>query len=271
MTMRLAVRHHTHFEYDTRVDYAVQRLLLTPHSFMSQKVESWLITAPGVDNALSYLDGFGNRVHLVTSTNVNGSFDVIAEGIVECSDAQGRVEGLNEMTPIAIYQRQTASTFPSPEMLQLCQSSEIAGLNGLELLHGLMRAIHQKVAYVIGVTDAYTTAVRAFENGAGVCQDHAHILLGITRSLGFSARYVTGYLVTGIGASSTAAHAWAEVLVPDLGWVGFDVANCICPTDQYVRVAAGIDAASVTPIRGSRRGGAAETMTVEVRVEIAQQ
>ena len=59
--------------------------------------------------------------------------------------------------------------------------------------------------------------------------------------------------------------------VRELGWVGFDVANCICPTEQYVRVAAGIDAASVTPVRGSRRGGVAETMTVEVRVEIAQQ
>ena len=271
MTMRLSVRHLTHFEYDTRVDYAVQRLLLTPQSFASQKVESWHITAPGVDKALSYVDGFGNLVHLVTSTNINNGFDVIAEGIIERSDMQGRVEGLKELTPIAIYKRQTASTFPSDEMLQLCNSYAIVGLKGLALLHGLMRVIHDKVTYLVGVTDAYTTAAHAFENGAGVCQDHAHILLGITRSLGFPARYVTGYLVTGIGASSTAAHAWVEVFVPDLGWVGFDVANCICPTDQYVRVAAGIDAASVTPIRGSRRGGAAEIMTVEVRVEIAQQ
>ena len=271
MTMRLAVSHITHFEYDSRVDYAVQRLLLTPQSFASQRVESWRIKAPGIDNALSYLDGFGNRVHLVTSMNIDGAFDVVAEGIVECSDAQGRVEGISELAPKAIYLRQTGSTYPSQEMQQFVQSKGSGGLSNLALLHEIMQAIHHKVAYVIGVTDAYTTAANAFASGEGVCQDHAHIFLGLTRSLGLPSRYVTGYLVTGIGASSTAAHAWAEVLVPDLGWVGFDVANCICPTDQYVRVAAGIDAASVTPIRGSRRGGLSETMTVEVRVEIAQQ
>ena len=98
-----------------------------------------------------------------------------------------------------------------------------------------------------------------------------HDRIGVARSLDIPVRYVTGYLVTGEGASSTAAHAWAEALVPSLGWVGFDAANNTCPTDHYVRIAAGIDAASVAPVRGSRRGGAAERMTVEVRVEIAQQ
>jgi transglutaminase-like putative cysteine protease len=134
-----------------------------------------------------------------------------------------------------------------------------------------MGEIHDKVAYEVGTTDAHTTAAEAFVDGRGVCQDHAHILIGAARSLGIPARYVTGYLVTGEGASSTAAHAWAEALVPDLGWIGFDPANCKCPTEHYVRVAGGIDAAGVTPIRGSRRGGNAERMRVEVRVEIAQQ
>jgi transglutaminase-like putative cysteine protease len=134
-----------------------------------------------------------------------------------------------------------------------------------------MADIHARVAYELGATTAHTTAAEAFADGRGVCQDHAHILIAAARSAGIPARYVTGYLVTGQGASSTAAHAWAEALVPDLGWVGFDAANAKCPTDNYVRVAAGIDAAGVAPIRGSRRGGNIERMRVEVRVEIAQQ
>ena len=269
--MRLHVRHTTHFEFSSRVDYAVQRLMLTPQSFASQHVENWKITAPGIDKALAYNDGFGNQIHLVTGVNIADEIDVVAEGFVECNDAQGLVQGLPELTPKAIYLRQTSATTPSPAMLALRSSQKNNQMEGLAQLHTLMQAIHAKVSYVVGVTDAYTTAANAFESGAGVCQDHAHIIIGIVRHLGIPARYVTGYLVTGIGASSTAAHAWAEVLVPDLGWVGFDVANCLCPTDQYVRVAAGIDAASVTPIRGLRRGGLNETMTVEVRVEIAQQ
>lgn len=267
--MRLHVRHATHFEYDRALDYAVQRFLLTPVSFASQHVESWKITAPGMDHALAYNDGFGNKVHLASLANHDGPLDVIAEGFVVSTDAGGLVKGIPEKAPRAIYLRQTRSTLPSEAMLTLAQAPEPK--DTVQFIHTLMKQIHENVEYVLGATTANTTAAQSFAAGRGVCQDHTHILIGITRALQFPSRYVTGYLVTGVGASSTAAHAWAEVLVPDLGWVGFDAANGICPTDNYVRVAAGLDAASVTPIRGSRRGGISETMTVEVTVEIAEQ
>lgn len=267
--MRLHVRHATHFEYDRNLDYAVQRFLLTPLSFASQRVESWSITAPGMDKALSYSDGFGNKVHLASLANHQGPLDVIAQGIVDSSDAGGLVKGLPETAPRSIYLRQSATTRPSEAMLKLAKAPEAN--DSIGFFHTLMKHIHLEVEYEIGTTNAQTTAAEAFATGRGVCQDHTHIFIGITRALKFPSRYVTGYLVTGVGASSTAAHAWAEIYVPDLGWVGFDAANGICPTDNYVRVAAGLDAASVTPIRGSRRGGVNETMTVEVTVEIAQQ
>ena len=124
----------------------------------------------------------------------------------------------------------------------------------------------------MGATDSETTASEAFAAGHGVCQDHAHIFIGLARKIGIPTRYVTGYLLTGTGASSTASHAWAEALVPDLGWVGFDPANNTSPTAHYVRVAMGIEAANISPVRGSRRGGGLkETMDVAVHVEIAQQ
>ena len=268
--MRLSVRHTTHFEYDSLVDYSAQRLHLTPLNFASQKVIKWKIIAPGIENALNYIDGFGNSVHLVTFQNQSGPIEVIAEGEVDCVDAGGLVNGIFLAAPNAIFLRQTPSTIPSKAIAELVKTAAQSSM-GLSVMHSLMSAVHSEVEFVIGATTAQTTAAEAFAKGSGVCQDHTHILVGAARSLGIPARYVTGYLVTGVGASSSAAHAWCEAFVPDLGWVGFDAANGICPTDQYVRVAAGIDAASVTPIRGSRRGGANETMTVEVRVEIAQQ
>ena len=268
--MRLSVRHVTHFEYDSALDYSVQRLHLTPLSFASQKVLYWSITTPGIEEALRYVDGFGNIVHLVTCENQQGPVDVIAEGLVDCTNAGGLVNGVICPAPNSVFLRQTPATRPSVLIDEKVQAA-LARLKGLEQLHALMAAIHGQVEFTIGATDASTTAAEAFAKGHGVCQDHTHIFLGVARALGFASRYVTGYLVTGVGASSSAAHAWAEAFVPDLGWVGFDAANGICPTDHYVRVAAGIDAAAVTPIRGSRRGGAQETMTVEVRVEIDQQ
>jgi transglutaminase-like putative cysteine protease len=142
----------------------------------------------------------------------------------------------------------------------------------LDQAHALMQLVHGRIAYEVGASVAETTAAEAFALGRGVCQDHAHVLVGLARARKIPARYVTGYLVTGIGATSAAAHAWAELLVPDLGWVGFDAANGQCPTDHYVRLAAGLDAGAVAPVKGFRRGAfGAEQLTVAVRAEIAQQ
>jgi transglutaminase-like putative cysteine protease len=268
--MRLAVRHETHYDYDTPLAYSAQRLHLWPTEFASQQTISWSVTAPGFDRALSYTDGFGNRVHMITFGNLEGPVAIIAEGVVEVTDTAGVVRGLTCLAPDAVFLRQTKPTTANAAIRALSER-QFAGKSVLEGLHALMAEIHHKVAYELGTTHTHTTAAEAFAEGRGVCQDHAHIFIAAARAGGVPARYVTGYLVTGQGASSTAAHAWAEALVPDLGWVGFDPANAKCPTDNYVRVAAGLDSAGAAPIRGSRRGGATERMRVEVRVEIAQQ
>ena len=269
--MRLSVHHRTQFEYDTMLDYSVQRLHLTPLDFDSQKVVNWKITAPGIETALSYVDGFGNRIHLVTFSNQQGPVEITAEGLVDCTDVGGVVQGVRCAVPNAVFLRQTAATQPNAAIRKLADAVAADTPSVLDQMHNLMKEIHAKVSFEIGATHSHTTAAEAFSDGRGVCQDHTHILVGAARSIGIPSRYVTGYLVNGDGDPSTASHAWAESLVPGLGWVGFDAANSICPNDHYVRVAAGIDASGVTPIRGSRRGGENETMRVEVRVEIAQQ
>ncbi len=268
--MRLTVRHETRYDYDTPLAYSAQRLHLWPVDFASQKTLSWSITAPGMETALSYSDGFGNRVHVITFGNAEGSVTIVAEGTVEVTDAAGVVRGLACPAPEAVFLRQTKPTTATAAIRTLSER-QFAGRSVLAGLHALMNEIHTRVAYELGATHAHTTAAEAFADGRGVCQDHAHIFIAACRAAGVPARYVTGYLVTGQGASSTASHAWAEALVPDLGWVGFDPANAKCPTENYVRVAGGLDAAGVAPIRGSRRGGDSERMRVEVRVEIAQQ
>jgi transglutaminase-like putative cysteine protease len=268
--MRLAVRHETHYDYDTPLAYSAQRLHLWPVDFASQKTISWSVTAPGFERALGYWDGFGNRVHMITFGNLEGPIAIIAEGIVDVTDAAGVVRGITCAAPDAVFLRQTKSTSANAPIRALADR-QFAGRKVLDGLHALMAEIHARVDYELGSTHAHTTAAEAFADGRGVCQDHAHIFIAAARAAGVPARYVTGYLVTGQGASSTAAHAWAEALVPDLGWVGFDPANAKCPTDNYVRIAAGLDSFGVAPIRGSRRGGDAERMRVEVRVEIAQQ
>ena len=268
--MRLTIRHETRYDYQQPVTYSVQRLYLTPPSFASQKVLTWSIDAPGIERALSYIDGFGNRVHVVTAAGLHDHMTITAEGVAECSDSAGVVRGLHCPAPDGIFLRQTKATRPDATIAGIAQEAQASAATGLERLHALMRLIHERIAYEIGATDAHTTAAEALAEGRGVCQDHAHIFLSAVRSLDIPARYVTGYLVTHDSSTASAAHAWAEVLVPDLGWVGFDAANCKCPTEDYVRVATGLDAPGVVPVRGSRKGGESERLTVEVAVGAEQ-
>ncbi len=92
----------------------------------------------------------------------------------------------------------------------------------------------------------------------------------LARLLGLPARYVSGYLWQGGSETASASHAWAEAHVPEFGWVGFDPANNICPTEKYVRVAIGLDYGEAAPVRGIRRGVADEALTVAVDVQPAQ-
>jgi transglutaminase-like putative cysteine protease len=269
--MRLSIRHETRYSYDSGPAYAVQRLYLTPVDFETQTCVSWRIAAPGIERALSYRDGFGNQVHLVTFMAPGEHVLITAEGIIDSQDAQGIVRGLPQSAPDLVFLRQTAATVPNAGMRTIAERVRAGYDERVDQLHAIMNAVHERVAYEIGATHAHTTGAQSFEDGRGVCQDHAHIFIGIARHIGIPARYVTGYLVTEAAQPAAASHAWAEALVPGLGWVGFDAANAVCPTDHYVRVAGGIDAASVAPVKGTRRGGAGESMAVEVTVAAAEQ
>jgi transglutaminase-like putative cysteine protease len=269
--MRIKISHETRYHFEVSPNHLVQRLHLTPTDFASQKTLSWKITAPGIEDALCYVDGFGNSIHLITAHQPSQDSTILAEGEIETQDSLGVVRGLSMFTPDNVFLRQTLATMPDAAML-----TAVAAISGtkdaLEMGHALMTLLHEAITYEVGTSDAKTTAAESFAAGRGVCQDHAQAMVGMARSLNIPARYVTGYLVTGVGASAAAAHAWAELLVPNLGWVGFDAANDQCPTEHYVRLASGLDAGAIAPIKGSRRGDiGSEHLTVAVRAEIEQQ
>ena len=89
------------------------------------------------------------------------------------------------------------------------------------------------------MTDVTTTAEQALEIGAGVCQDHVHAFMSVARIFGFL-RVTSGYLMMETDTIQTASHAWAEVYLDGLGWVGFDVSNAISPDQRYIKLASGL-------------------------------
>ncbi|MCB1970532.1 MAG: transglutaminase family protein [Geminicoccaceae bacterium] len=140
----------------------------------------------------------------------------------------------------------------------------------LDRLHELMNLVRERIDYRIGATQVRTTADQALALGAGVCQDHAHVFITCARIMGIPARYVSGYLYTGTDHDEDASHAWAEAFVDELGWVGFDPANNVCPGEFYVRTAVGLDYWSAAPVRGIWGGAGEESLEVRVQVQMAQ-
>jgi transglutaminase-like putative cysteine protease len=271
--MLIGVRHTTRYVYAEPVRYTVQSLRLTPAPFDGQRVVAWRVAVPGCAEPLEFRDGFGNVVQLVALTAQHSELVIEAGGIVETRDTNGVVAGLARSIPPRVFLKETARTRPDGAIRELAKS--VQGRDTLARLHALAATVRDRVEYVKGHTGAHTGAAEALADGKGVCQDHAHVFIAAARTLGIPARYVTGYLFVGGAPPDTpegegpaeAHHAWAEAWVEALGWVGFDVANRICPTERYVRLAVGLDAGYAAPVVGSRRGGAGETLDVSVAVQ----
>ena len=263
--MLITVRHVTRYIYDEPVNYTVQSLRLTPAQFKGQRIADWHVRVLGCSKSLQFKDGFGNTVDLVTVYARHRELVIEANGTVETSDCSGVVSGLAKAIPPRVFLKETDQTRPDSAIRELAQS--VGEKDPLDRVHALAGIVRDRIDYVAGITDNHTGAAAALADGKGVCQDHAHVFISAARTLGIPARYITGYLLMDEAQPADAHHAWAEAWIDPLGWVAFDIANRVCPTDRYVRLAAGLDAGYAAPIIGSRRGGASEKLEVSVAVQ----
>ncbi|MGF6226059.1 transglutaminase-like putative cysteine protease [Inquilinus ginsengisoli] len=270
--MRLLIRHETRYRYDAPVTRTLQTLRLTPRSHDGQEVLRWRVVPPaGASLAAGGEDGFGNIVAMLSLERPHDALTLLVEGEVVTRDTGGVVTGAEERFPPAFYLRPSPLAGTDAALIALAEEAAAGGREPLALAHALMLAVHGRIAFRPGLTHAATTAAEALAAGVGVCQDHTHVFLACARHLGLPARYVSGYLLMADGSVEQAAgHAWAEAFVDGLGWVGFDAANGICPTEHYVRIAVGLDYRDTMPIRGLRQGGGAEALEVLVRVGQSQ-
>jgi transglutaminase-like putative cysteine protease len=262
--MRIHVDHVTRYRWSEAATYSIQRLRLTPRPFDGQAILDWSIETPGIERAGRFRDAFGNEVHLVARSGRHDEIVVRARGTVETREHCGIVAGLSEVAPCRVFLRATNLTRPDDAIRDL--ASRATGEDEIARLHDLMRLVRDAVEYERGATHGATSAADALAIGRGVCQDHAHVFVSAARTIGIPARYVTGYMAPRVpdDTAESAHHAWAEAHVTGLGWIGFDVANRVCPDDLYVRLACGLDAEQAAPLRGSRRGGGEESLDVSV-------
>ncbi len=265
--MRLSIRHNTRYRFKEPVVHALQRLRLTPKETQGQKILDWNMSYENAVPELEYDDQHFNSVNLVAVEEGATEVLIRCEGTVDTEDNAGVIGRHSGHLPLWSFLAQTPLTKPGTEMRRFIRDFQKNDVRTLDALHALSHDIRSDVEYKTGVTAVNTTAEEALIARQGVCQDHAHIFLGAARAMGIPARYVSGYLMMNDRIDQEATHAWVEAHLDDLGWVGFDVSNGICPDPRYVRVATGLDYRDAAPITGISFGSSGNELLVDVAVE----
>ena len=270
--MRLTISHETLYRFDSPMRGVVQSLRLTPSLFEGQQIIDWSIEIEGATRGASFRDGAGDVVETVSILGPVSEVRVTVVGTVETRDLTGVLRGHRETVPPEAYLRPTIATQADVAMHALVETAlaDVDKDNPLAQAHALSAAIASAIEYCPGETNQATSGAEALGLGRGVCQDHAHALISAAQASDIPARYVTGYLESGAdGAAHEASHAWAELWVPGMGWIGFDAANECCPDERYVRLGSGHDAQGAAPIRGVAAGVGVEALEVEVHISKA--
>ena len=264
-----------HYAYVARYTYSdvvVQNdnfLRLSAYSDHRQWVESRDILTNPDGRKVAYSDRFGNVVHRVRIMAPHQELTIASIGEVYLEPAAPPVA---DMSLSSIEHRPDALEFLAPSPLVdpdtvADAAKTVAGDSGtlLELIHRVVAWVWEEIIYQRGNTSVNTTAADVLASMEGVCQDKTHLALGMIRSLGVPARYVSGLLTRQAGET----HAWVEFLHPKAGWLPADPTRGIVieiGTD-YLKLGVGRDYSEVPPVTGSfisRGSGHLDVATAQV-------
>jgi len=288
---RYRLVHVTEFIYDGLVSESYNEVRMRPMQDEAQSCLSFRLTTEPAAATSFYLDYFGNWVHQFNILPDHRRLRVEAECVVlvtepKPADSHGltmsELPSLCEQTTDDYYDLLAPSIY-IPHTRELNGLAELAERECDGTVPGFvtsaMNMIKSRFTYEKGATRVNSSIQDSLRSGAGVCQDFAHILIGIARVRGLPARYVSGYLVPTRTADpdasveevvgGQASHAWTEIYIPGSGWVGQDPTLGRPAGLRHIRVAYGRDYGDVPPVRGVYKGHAGQRLSVDVRVRPA--
>lgn len=275
----LSVRHLTRYEYHGQVWDSFNEARLQPASDSAQLCRKFLLRIDPAAEVREYPDFYGNTVHYFDLKAAHERLAIEALSTVETQpDARGVPPG---SLPIVALK----SSAVVEEYFDFLHDSHFVSLEAdiwREVVDALPqgaqdlwqdtqtigRHVYSSFTYTPRVTTVNTRPAEVVRTRRGVCQDFAHVMLGMCRTVGIPARYVSGYFLNPNRAPDEieASHAWVEVFLPGYGWKGFDPTHNREPDTRYVKVAVGRDYGDIRPLGGTFRGAATREMSVEVQI-----
>ncbi len=283
--------HATEFLYDGPVSESYNEVRLRPLHDEKQSCLSFRLTTTPGSRSTAYRDAYGNWVHQFNVLPEHHHLRVEAESVVL---AHGPSDGAEDGTTLADFDSRRdqldeehfdfmAPTGYVPHLAALkeiiASAERASGGTVTGFVQAASETIHSRFRYVKGATHVHSSIEDSLSICAGVCQDFAHLLLGVARMRGLPARYVSGYLAPGNAESAharqedviggQASHAWTEILLPNNTWFPLDPTFGKPVGLRHVRIAYGRDYGDVAPVRGVYKGQAGQRLSVDVRVRPA--
>lgn len=282
--MKLRVTHRTSYHYAAPVTNNFNEVRLRPISDDPQRVEYSLVSVRPAVRLRHYRDFFQNYVHYFEVEEAHTELSIESTATIETRSqfeegvpygiAFTRLAGSNRDEMIYEYLQPSRFVSISPDLWRLSVDIQDRSNDVFQTAENIMRYIFREYAYSPESTNVHTHMEDVLRLKAGVCQDFAHVMLGMCRALKIPARYVSGYLFDGSGAGlrgDHASHAWAEIYLPGRGWFGLDPTNDQFADDRYIKIGVGRDYNDVAPVKGTFCGpsNASRSMSVSVKVEPA--
>ena len=210
------VRHETLYRYRRDVVHAHQQLHLTPRNSERQHCLLHRISVTPQPAVLAeYVDAFGNSVTRVELDRPHKRLQVVAEMDVRL-DAQppidfGQGEPWERVRDDLCYNARSREAQWLEAMRFRGESPYVRikgafgdyahdclrpGKSVAAVSEALMSKLWREFKYAPGSTEIATPLLEVLNKRTGVCQDFAHLMIACLRSVGLSARYVSGYLRT---------------------------------------------------------------------------
>ena len=286
--MLFNIVHTTGYVYADTAMEAYLEVRLTPPARAEQDVLRHRIEFQPAAEASDYIDYFGNRTTFYSMTlrhrqlkvtnrlTVRTLPRVLPEGGLALTVAEAR-QILKSGTGVFDYLQPTEAIPIASESTawarEILRENRPLG----EAIDDLNKTIYREFKYRSGSTEIETPLSLIWKKREGVCQDFAHVMIGVLRAARIPCRYVCGYIESEPAVSvdptrkrlvgSLATHAWVEVLVPGMDWVALDPTNNQWCGEQHVTVAVGRDFLDAAPVRGTFKGSASQKLKVHVSMQ----
>lgn len=277
--MKYRIQHKTRYHYSLPVSHCYNLAYVLPRATERQRIDDIKIAiSPKVSGHTQHTDYFGNHFLQFAIEKDHSELDVSITSELLIKENTHNIN-LDFGTPCAYvkyllqnskdWETLSAREFmlDSPMVQQHADLADYAAPSFandrpfLSAVLELTQRIFSEFVYDPQFSDVATPLADVLKHKRGVCQDFAHLAIGCLRSLGYPARYVSGYLETLpppgqeklVGADAT--HAWFAVYSPGEGWYEFDPTNNTMTGSQHITTAWGRDYSDVTPLKGVIFGG----------------